>query len=244
MSVTIETPATETHDDAASRQQGFTESNFSQPDDAVFPYRAISRMAIASVIVGVLGLIGLVPDFWPVLAFGALAMLLGTFGIFTIKRYPEEYSGSGPAIAGITLGALVLVVGVSMNTYIYLTEVPEGYTRVGFYELQQEDDSGFDGPTARAGELHNELIFLKGYIHPSSGAGMLTKFILIPDLGTCCFGGDPKSSDMVEVTLPPGESVKVNLFQKKLAGEFRVDARSLKKQEFQNPVFYRLNVDQ
>ena len=85
-----------------------------------------------------------------------------------------------------------------MHTYIYLTEVPEGYTRVHFYELQQEA-GGPDQPTEKAFEIDGQPIFLKGYIHPSSGSGLLKRFILVPDLGTCCFGGQPKSSDMIEV---------------------------------------------
>lgn len=130
-----------------------------------------------------------------------------------------------------------------MHTYIYVTEVPDGYTRVGFYELQPDLTQAVDSPTQRAIEIDGESVFLKGYIHPSSGSGMLKKFILVPDLGTCCFGGQPKSSDMIEVTLMDGQATKAGLTKKKLAGEFSVNNAPRRVTDFDNTVFYRMKVD-
>jgi len=124
-----------------------------------------------------------------------------------------------------------------------VTEVPEGYTRVQFYELQQDASQAVDMPTQRAVEIDGDAVFLKGYIHPSSGSGMLKKFILVPDLGTCCFGGQPKSSDMIEVSLLDGQATKAGLTKKKLAGEFTVNKVSRKVTDFDNNVFYRMKVD-
>ena len=86
--------------------------------------------------------------------------------------------------------------------------------------------------------------FLKGYIHPSSGSGLLKQFILVPDLGTCCFGGQPKSSDMIEVTLGGGQTTKAGLTKKKLAGTFVLNQAPQKLSDFDNRVFYRMKVDQ
>ena len=130
-----------------------------------------------------------------------------------------------------------------MHTYIYLTEVPEGYTRVHFYELQQEG-SRPDQPTEKALEINGQSVFLKGYIHPSSGSGLLKRFILVPDLGTCCFGGQPKSSDMIEVTLSGSQTAKAGMTKKKLAGTFMLNQLPQRVTDFDNTVFYRLKVDQ
>ena len=114
------------------------------------------------------------------------------------------------AVTGVALNLLVLLTGAGLHTYIYLTEVPEGYTRVHFSELQQRGQ-GPEMPTERAVEINGESVFLKGYIHPASGSGLLKHFILVPDLGTCCFGGQPRSSDMIEVTLLGGQTIKAGL---------------------------------
>lgn len=210
-----------------------------------FPYKAISRGAVIAIVMAVLALPGLVPEFAPLLALCLIGIVAALVAIRSIRRYPEEFSGLSLAKGGLVFNALLLSCGVGMHTYTYLTEVPEGYTRVKFHELQQDDLANkIQRPTEKAVEVHNQDIFLKGYIHPSSGSGLLKHFILVPDLGTCCFGGQPDSSDMVEVTLSAGQSTEANLRKKKLAGKFRVNQAPQSLTDFDNAVFYRLRADQ
>jgi hypothetical protein len=205
-----------------------------------FPYRAMSSSAIASIIFAVVGLLaGLF--FWPMLILCVVGALIGLVGYRKITRFPEEFDGKSIAVAGIALNLLIVAAGVSMHTYVYLTEVPEGYTRVQFYELQQSGE--MDQPTAKAFEIDGQPVFLKGYIHPSSGSGLLKRFILVPDLGTCCFGGQPKSSDMIEVTLVGGDTTKAGLTKKKLAGTFVLNRVPQQVTDFDNALFYRMQVD-
>lgn len=216
----------------------------SSPGDAVeYPYRAVSRAAVASLIFFLLALPGLIPTFKPVLALAAVGVVAAAVGLRATRRYPNEFSGRGVAVCGLAVNVLLLVGGVSEHTYIYLTEVPEGYERVAFYELQQNADAA-DVPTQRAMEIDGKDVFLKGYIHPSSGSGMLGQFILVPDLGTCCFGGQPRSSDMIEVTLTEGQTVRAGMTQRKLAGEFLLNRVPRKQPGFDKGVFYRMRVDQ
>ncbi len=205
-----------------------------------FPYRALSRAAITSVIFAALALPGLVPIFKPLLILTPVGMIAALVALRAIRRYPDEFGGGGLARFGLAANALLLVGGIGLHTYIYLTEVPEGFTRVGFYELQTPQGAP-DGPSGRAIEIDGQPIFLKGYIHPSSGAGMLRQFILVPDLGTCCFGGQPKSSDMIEITLTGGQTTKAGLIKKKLAGKFTVN-RAHMITDFDNAVFYKMRV--
>ena len=211
-------------------------------DQVEFPYRAISSTAITSIVFSGLGALGGF-FFWPALGLSLIGMIAGWLGVRQIRRYPDEFEGMRLAILGVSVNALVLFGGASMHIYIYATEVPDGYTRVQFYELQQDATQGVDTPTQRAVEMNGEAVFLKGYIHPSSGSGMLKKFILVPDLGTCCFGGQPKSSDMIEVTLMDGQATKAGLTKKKLAGEFSVNNAPRRVTDFDNNVFYRMKVD-
>lgn len=212
----------------------------SEPQE--FPYRAISTTAIASVICAVVSLLGFFV--WAILALALLGMMLGVAGYLKIKRFPQEFAGRSLAMTGFILNVLVILSGVSLHTYVYLTEVPEGYTRVHFWELQQPSNSPGDQPSTKAIEINGNDIFLKGYIHPSSGSGLLKRFILVPDLGTCCFGGQPKSSDMIEVRLLNGQTTKAGLTKKKLAGQFTLNRGPQKVTDFDNTVFYQMKVDQ
>ena len=198
-----------------------------------FPYRAISSTAITSSVFAGLGAIGGF-FFWPALGLSLIGVICGWMSYRQIRRYPEEFEGLKLALLGITSNALIVMGGAAFHIFVYVTEVPEGYTRVQFYELQQDASQSLDMPTHRAVEIDGDAVFLKGYIHPSSGSGMLKKFILVPDLGTCCFGGQPKSSDMIEVSLLDGQATKAGLTKKKLAGEFIVNKVSRKVTDFDN----------
>lgn len=212
-------------------------------DAAEFPYKAINRGAIAALIFFVLAVPGIMPTFSPMLILAVPGILAGAVALRSISRFPDEYSGRGIALAGIIGCAALFAGGIGFHTYTYLTEVPEGYERVAFFKLQA-DPNGPDQPTEEALKVDGDAVFLKGYIHPSSGSGMLRQFVLVPDLGTCCFGGDPRSSDMIEVTLPPGEAVRAGLSQRKLAGTFRVNRIPQSKEDFKNIMFYKMRVDQ
>jgi hypothetical protein len=208
-----------------------------------FPYKAISRGAIISIVFFVLALPGLMPTFWIMLVLAAPGILFAAMGLRAIRRYPDEFSGQSLAQVGLVGCSALLFGGIAYHTYVYYTEVPDGYQRVAFFKLQAPDN-GPDIPTERALEIDGDPVFLKGYIHPSSGSGMLRQFILVPDLGTCCFGGQPKSSDMIEVTLPAGNSVRAGLTKRKLAGTFKVNRLPQKKTDFDEPLFYKMKVDQ
>ena len=213
-------------------------------DDTVeYPYRAVSRAAIASLVFAVLALAGLIPTFSPMLACAAIGIIAALVALRAISRYPDEFSGRPLALFALSANVLLLVGGIGEHTYIYLTEVPEGYERVAFYDLQQDPNLP-DRPTDKALAIDGEKVFLKGYIHPSSGSGMLRHFILVPDLGTCCFGGQPRSSDMIEVILKNGERVEAGLMKQKLAGQFKVNRTPQMLSKFDNRMFYQMSVDQ
>jgi hypothetical protein len=213
-------------------------------DNAVdFPYRALSRAAIVSVLMIPFALLGLIQAFAPLLVLAVAGAVCGVLGLRAIRRWPDEYSGKSLAITGLVVHSLLFFGGSTGHAYVYITEVPEGYQRVSFYEFQQPDSLP-DVPTARALEFDGADIFLKGYIHPSSGSGMLRRFILVPDLGTCCFGGQPKSTDMIEVTLAKGQTVRGGLTKLKLAGRFNVNPYDQRAAGFENQIYYQMRVDQ
>jgi hypothetical protein len=216
----------------------------STTDEAVdFPYRAVSRAAIASLLFLVLAIPGLMQTFAPMLVLTLVGILAAVVGWRATTRYANEFSGKSIAIFGLVANSLLFVGGMVGHIYIYMTEVPEGYERVQFYELQQ-DPKLPDMPTEKSIAIDGADVFLKGYIHPSSGSGMLRQFIMVPDLGTCCFGGQPRSTDMIEVTLTGGQTIRAGMTKIKLAGKFTLNRAPQSVTDFENAVFYRMRVDQ
>jgi hypothetical protein len=229
----------------------------SEPELA--PYRAISRAAVISVVLAGIS--------FPLIAFalysaafqygdavplgfvGSLfalpAIVLGISGLSTIRRYPSEYTGRRLALTGILGGGLFLVAGAGTAIYTYATEVPEGYARIGFWELQPDPDHPELPVSPRALELAGKPVFIKGYMHPGiASMGKVDRFILVPDMGTCCFGGQPKPTDMIEVHVPEGgERLAYSRRRLKLAGKFALTNEPTQSLGLQG-VWYHLVLDQ
>jgi len=207
--------------------------------DAYLQYRTLNRAAVGSVVLFVLGLTGVL--FWQLLILPIAGILLGYSAYRNIKRYPEEYTGLNLARFGMMLCLLLVIGGASFHAFVYATEVPEGYERVSFSELQPE---GFvpDWPK-RAKELQGKPIFIKGYMHPGvSGMGRVSQFVLVPDMGTCCFGGQPKVTDMILVHTTPGSRLTYGARVVRLAGKFGIGEQPQEYAGVKN-VLYRLEAD-
>jgi hypothetical protein len=231
----------ETHRSEAVREQ---DSALGRADH---PYRAVSRLSVAGLACGLLSLGGLAT---PLLLVPALlSTLLGIVGLSQIRRYPEELTGRVIARVAIVLGICVLLVGSGLHAAIYATEVPEGCVRISFADLQPYADEPKPFPEApplpipySALELNGKRVFIKGYVYPDGQQAGIKQFILVPDMGTCCFGGQPKLTDMIEVTLRDPLRVEFARRKRKLAGTLRVDYRP-KPVNGLGGVFYQLDAD-
>ncbi len=103
----------------------------SSTEQVDFPYRAMSSTAIASLVFAVMAaLMGFF--FWPGLGLAIIGISVGVMALSKINAYPEEFDGKQIAVAGILLNLVILLGGAGMHAYIYLTEVPEGYSRIQF----------------------------------------------------------------------------------------------------------------
>ncbi len=203
-------------------------------------YQSISRGAVASMIVAVLAL----GSFWFVflLLLPVIGLSLGIVALRAIHKYPDELLGKPLAIAGIVLSLFTLVVAPTLHAYEYATEVPPGYERVSFSDLKSPSGA-VDAPTEIGVSLDGKKVFLKGYIHPTSmDAPQAKKFVLVPDLGTCCFGGQPPLTHMIEVTLTGSQLATRSYRRQRLAGTLRVNT-ALKPVAGLTGVFYELKAD-
>jgi hypothetical protein len=61
-------------------------------------------------------------------------------------------------------------------------------------------------------------------------------------MGTCCFGGQPKLTDMIQVTLQDPLRIRFSLTRRHLGGTFRVDGR-FKPISGLRGVYYQLEAD-
>lgn len=205
-------------------------------DEAIL-YRALNRSAVMSLVLAVISLAGFI--FPTLLILAGLGLVLGVSAIRTIRRYPEEWSGLGIARIGAVICAFVFFGGIGFHATVYALEVPEGYQRISFADLQPDDNSNSPLPR-KALELDGEKVFIKGYVYPDGQQSNIQRFVLVPDRGTCCFGGQPKLTDMIEVNIRTDDRIRYSFQMRKLAGVLHVDER-LKPVSGLGGVYYQLD---
>jgi hypothetical protein len=197
-------------------------------------YRAMSTLAIGSLVAGILSILALVE--WVFGVIPILGILLGWRARRQIRANPQELTGLPLANTGLALSALFLAGGWTLLSVIYVTEVPEGYKRISYSDLQPPTDEGTRGnvvradiipPSARA--LHGKKVFIKGYMFPGTAQqSNLSTFILVRDNGACCFGpSGPKLTDMILVTMKGSRKADYTTRTRKLAGVFAVETKQL-----------------
>ena len=208
------------------------------PAEDYHPYRAISKLAVCSVPLAFLSLLSFIAPF--ALLFALLGVITGGIGLRQIRRYPLELTGTSMAAMGLLVSAVTFVSAFSYHTIVYLTEVPDGYQRIAFNDLKADGKSDVPPPEALA--LDGKRVFVKGYVYPDGQQFDIKQFVLVGDLGTCCFGGQPKLTHMVQVTLADPLRTEYSYQQRKLGGILRVDTRPKPVSGLQG-VYYQLEAD-
>ncbi len=204
-------------------------------------YRSVSKSAITCLVLAVLSLGFLVSTVLVVLPL--MGVSFGLMALSGIRRHPDEIMGRTPARIGLALSAILLVAGTSLHVYEYMTEVPEGYERISFRMLKDDKRTALPF-SEKALELDGKKVFLKGYVRPGTRRQNLKEFILVGDFGSCCFGGSPKITDVVGISLPGNDRVNYSLRVRKIAGVFRLNQQSAPTSEKDVPrVFYQINAD-
>ena len=206
-----------------------------------FQYRTISKAAVASLAFAILGLGAFVfPAFvlLPVLAIG-----FGFVALIEIRKYPEEITGKLAAKVGLGCGLLIAAGSIAMHAYEYITEVPPGYERMAFTDLRPNVRTPLLF-SEKAEELDGKKVFLKGYVRPGAKRTNLKNFILVGDFGDCCFGGNPKITEIVAVNITSDDLIDHSYFIRKIGGTFRLDSSSRRIDEDGIPrVFYSIEAD-
>lgn len=185
-----------------------------------FTYRTLSSGAVLSMVMGVLSAAALLD--WTMLAIPVLGILIGLGAIRSIRRRPDELTGLVLARAGLYSSLMCLIVGFAWLSYVYSVEVPEGYARISYEDLQPDLDKSRKPVPDTAVALDGKNVFIKGYVYPGRDSEGIREFLLVRDQGDCCFGGQPKITDRIQVKLADPERLTFRSSLHKLAGTFRI----------------------
>lgn len=204
-------------------------------------YRALSTAAVASLIVGLLSVLAMLD--WTLVAIPVSGVLLATVALVKVRRHSEELSGAGLARSGLALSVLFLIAGPAWLTYVYVTEVPTGYQRVSYAELQPDPSQAGQLVPPAALALEGKKIFIKGYAYPGRQTHEIREFLLVRDRGDCCFGGDPKITDRIHVTLENPLRLDYASRLHNLGGTFHVEAQPTTIDGATGGVYYHLKAN-
>jgi hypothetical protein len=182
-------------------------------------YRIVSKAAVTSVVFAVLGTLAFVLPVFVVLPL--VSLCFGLAAMLTFKKFPGQYTGLTAAKWAAAISGVMLLSAVCMHSYVYATEVPPDYQRISFYELEPKRNSRLLF-SEKAAELDGKRVFIKGFVRPGLKRNRLKKFILVGDFGSCCFGGNPKITDVVAISIQNDNYVNYSFRLRRIGGYFKL----------------------
>jgi len=206
-----------------------------------FQYKAMSSGAVAAALLGVLSLLTLAASreslqscllMSPIPLVG---ILVGWSALRRIRELPDQLGGKRLAAGGALFSLLCLITGVSYSSYVYATEVPEGYTRISFVAMRPDEVQQRSGTIVpdEIAQLDGQKVFIKGYIRPDSTRFRrnIRKFQLVRDNASCCYGdlSKVKHYDMMLVETVGSVSTDFSYGLFRVGGTLRVNAENLRR---------------
>jgi len=204
-------------------------------------YRALSTASVAALIVGLLSPVAILA--WTLLVVPLIGIPLGALALVKVRRHRQELTGETLAKTGLILSLAFAVLGPARLIYVYVTEVPDGYQRVSYAELQPDPSVAGELVPPAALDLEGKRVFLKGYVYPGRQKDGIREFLLVRDQGDCCFGGNPKLTERILVTLEEPLELTYESRIHKLGGTFHVEAQDAAIDQAPGGVFYHLKAD-
>jgi hypothetical protein len=216
--------------------------------DDTLQYRALHTGAVIGLVLGIVSVFVLIAAANSVQAalctapIPILGMALSLRSIAAIRREPELYTGRSIAMIGLALSFVFLITGVAYSGYVYITEVPEGYTRTSFAAMKPDDvqqRSGVAIPPEIAA-LNGKKVFIKGYIRPDSVTVTrgIKRFLLVRDNNQCCFGdiSTIKFHDQIDVEMVGSRRVDYDPGVFRIGGILQIEPQNLARMPMK-PVF-------
>lgn len=230
------------------------EETAAPPDEEALDYRSVNTYAVLGLLIGLISATVLFTsgaDLNYTLALAPIplaGLIVSLVALHAINAAPELYTGKQLAQLGAALSAFFLLSGVGYGSFVYATEVPDGYARTSFIEMKPDEDEVVNRELVPEDVLEfiqsGEKVFIKGYIRPSSISFKqnLKEFLLVRDNNECCFGDISKVKyfDQIQVNLGPGLSTDFNYGLFRVGGVLSVGPGN---REAQTPVTYKLAAD-
>ncbi|MBN2024333.1 MAG: DUF4190 domain-containing protein [Pirellulales bacterium] len=187
-------------------------------------YRAINRFAVLSVVLGALSWLTAVS--WAMVFLPIAGLLLGYLALYQIRWATGEMTGRGVAIAGMILSGAFWLVGSGYAVFCAVSEVPIGYTRLEFKDMQPDPANEGEIIPKEMWDLEEKYIYLKGFMYPGRQAMDIQKFVLVPTLGHCKFcQRELKSTEMVEVRLQGDLLIDYSIHPVGVGGKLVIDRK-------------------
>jgi hypothetical protein len=185
------------------------------------PYRALSAMAVASLVCGAASLLAAVWWFCGLIPLAGI--ILGVVALRRIRRYPDLYTGKAFAQTGIALSILFWVGGWGWLYYLYQTQAPPGYLVITYDMLHSAPGKPGDEIPPEAAELVDRPVFVKGYMVPGRYSMNVKEFIMCRDNGVCSFcNPQPQLTDLIAVKLFRGLETEYTTHLIGVGGTFKV----------------------
>ena len=185
-------------------------------------YRAVSQAAVASVVCGGLSFLTVFGAYFIVLPAAGLA--LGWNAWQRIREVPGELTGTGLAWTGMVLSVVLGALGGGALWAYELREVPWGYTKVTWDDLQPDRTDPSELIPPKAKDLAGKRVFIKGFMYPGRQSIGIKEFIMVPTVGHCAFCS-PKisSTEMIAAKLQGDLTTVYKRRETAIGGTLRID---------------------
>jgi hypothetical protein len=194
---------------------------FENADGTGQKYRLVNRLAIPSLVFGILSLTTMFG--WIMVVFPVVGIVLGIIALRQIRTSTGEMTGRKFAISGIICSIALTVVGLGFLVLVAYTEVPIGYTEVTFKDLQPDKEEGEVIPK-KILDLDGKNIYLRGFMYPGRRQTSIQEFIFVPSRSHCKFcARQLKSTEMVKVRTVGDLLVDFSIHQMGVGGKLKID---------------------
>jgi hypothetical protein len=164
------------------------------------PYRSLSGLSVASLILGILSVLVFVD--WLLAILPATAIVLALLALRQIRSQGSDWVGVGLARSGAALALVFWILGYGWLLLAQAKEIPYGYTAVSYYDLQADPEVRGQWVPPFAQSLDGKKVFVKGYMYPSRQQSSLKRFVVSRDNGTCPYClPNPRPTDLIQVEL-------------------------------------------
>lgn len=199
-------------------------------------YRHVSRMAVASLVFGVLSVV--TPLNWLLGIIPATGVVLGWVALLQIRESSSELTGRGLAMAGLWTSVALWVAGYGWLTFRRVQEVPYGYQRVTYGMLQPDPEVRGERIPPAIYDYQDQKVFVKGYMLPTRQSYRLKAFFLSPAMPNCprC-KPNPSPTEMIQVELQGDLETRYTTHLIGIGGKFHIEPYP------RNGVPYRMQAD-